>query len=289
MVAVPVMSVRISPLSEQLLEARSTVGSLSPAEAALLTDPTVSPKRRPNFLAPAPDIAQTVQRYVHFSFVTARPRETTAMRPHGRARGVGSETIAPIADRQAARKAHTRDAIADAMLDLVVDGSLRPTAKEIAARAGVSLRSVYVHFDDLEDLFCVAAKRHYARVALMLAPIPDAGSGRQRATAFVGQRVELYAKIGRVSRATQLQAPSSPTLARIVREAQARSRREIERVFAAELNAMPERERKRRAGIIDVMTSSHAWETLTASHGLSVADVLESMVEAIVLELGSGS
>lgn len=197
--------------------------------------------------------------------------------------------VAPVADGRAARKAHTRDAIVDAMLDLVTDGSPRPTAKEIAARAGVSLRSVYVHFDDLEDLFCVAAKRHYARVAPMLAPISAAGSLRQRATAFVGQRVELYAKIGPLGRATQLQAPFSPTLARIVRDAQARSRHEIERLFAAELGAMPERERKRSAGIIDVMTSSHAWETLTESHGLPVADALESMVEAILLELGSGS
>jgi len=55
------------------------------------------------------------------------------------------------------------------------------------------------------------------------------------------------------------------------------------------LHTMPERERKRSAGIIDVMTSSHAWETLTESHGLPVADALESMVEAILLELGSGS
>jgi len=197
--------------------------------------------------------------------------------------------IAPVADGRAARKAHTRDAIVDAMLDLVTDGSPRPTAKEIAERAGVSLRSVYVHFDDLEGLFCVAAKRHYARVAPMLAPISAAGSLRQRATAFVGHRVELYAKIGPVARATQLQAPFSPTLAQIVRDAQARSRHEIERLFDAELGAMPERERKRRAGIIDVMTSSHAWVTLTESHGLPVADALESMVEAILLELGSGS
>ena len=218
-----------------------------------------------------------------------RPGERTATRRHGAARGVDSVSGSPVADRHAARKAHTRDAIADALLDLILDGFLRPTAKEIAVRAGVSLRSVYVHFDDLEDLFCVAAKRHYARVAVMLAPISAAGSGRQRATAFVGQRVELYAKVGRVSRATQLQAPLSPTLARIVRAAQGRSRREIERVFAAELDAMPERERKRRAGVIDVMTSSHAWETLTESHGLSVADALESMVEAILVELGSGS
>ena len=45
------------------------------------------------------------------------------------------------------------------------------SAKAIAERAEVSVRSVYVHFDDLEDLFCVAAKRHFARIAPMLAPV----------------------------------------------------------------------------------------------------------------------
>src|SRR6185437_2076745 len=105
---------------------------------------------------------------------------------------------------------------------------LRPTAREIADRAAVSVRSVYVHFDDLEDLFCVAAKRHFTRIAPMLGPVPTTGTTADRAFALVRQRVRLYARIGAVGRATRPHAESSPTLARIVRDAQSRSRVEIE-------------------------------------------------------------
>lgn len=183
------------------------------------------------------------------------------------------------------RSAKTRDAIADALLDLIGEGRLRPTAKEIAERAGVSVRSVYVHFDDLEDLFCVAAKRHYARVAPMLAPVPTEGSAADRAHSFVNRRVELYAKVGAVARASQLQAPFSPTLARIVRDAHTRSRQEIERVFARELGVMDALRRKRAAGVIDVLTSPQAFETMREAHGLSDAEARRSAVDAVLAEL----
>jgi len=163
------------------------------------------------------------------------------------------------------------------MLDLVTDGSPRPTAKEIAERAGVSLRSVYVHFDDLEDLFCVAAKRHYrpgrADAGADLGPQVRCDKGRPRLSATASS---CTPRSGRspappnCKRRSRRHSPRSFATRRRVRGT------EIERLFDAELVAMPERERKRSAGIIDVMTSSHAWETLTESHGLPVADALES-------------
>ena len=55
-------------------------------------------------------------------------------------------------DGRASRAARTRIAVVDALLALNEKGNLRPTAREIAAEAGVSLRSIYVHFDDVESL-----------------------------------------------------------------------------------------------------------------------------------------
>src|SRR3954470_18279608 len=52
-------------------------------------------------------------------------------------------------DGRTARATRTREAVVSAVLDLVNEGNPKPTAREIADRAGVSLRSVYVHFDDL--------------------------------------------------------------------------------------------------------------------------------------------
>src|ERR1044072_5768679 len=64
-------------------------------------------------------------------------------------------------DGRSARAARTRDAVVEALLSLLDEGNLRPTARQVAERAGVSLRSVYVHFDDLEDLFTAAAHRFF--------------------------------------------------------------------------------------------------------------------------------
>src|SRR5438045_8961086 len=80
-------------------------------------------------------------------------------------------TPAPATDGRSARSQRTREAVVDALLGLIRDGDPRPTAREIAERANISLRSVYVHFDDLEDLFLAAAQRQMAIVASMIVPI----------------------------------------------------------------------------------------------------------------------
>ena len=194
-------------------------------------------------------------------------------------------TTAPVTDGRTARSSKTRDAIADALLDLLRGGQLRPTAKEIADRAGVSVRSVYVHFDDLEDLYCVAAARHYGRIAPNLGRVEPGGTLAERARALVDQRVRLYTSIGAVARATRLQAPFSPTLARIVRDAHRRSTKELASVFAPEITARPD---DRRAGVLamlDVVTSTTTWETLLEVHTLTPDDAARAMTATIVAML----
>jgi TetR/AcrR family transcriptional regulator, regulator of autoinduction and epiphytic fitness len=191
----------------------------------------------------------------------------------------------PAVDGRAARSAKTRNAIADALLDLLADGRLRPTAREIADRAGVSLRSVYVHFDDLEDLFCVAAKQHFARIAPMLAPAPATGTLAERADALVRQRIRLYAQAGAVARATRLHAAFSPTLARILREAHARSRADLERIFAEELRTMSPAHRTGTLAVLDVLTGPDAWETLRERYDIDDETAVRRVIDSIVLHL----
>ncbi len=188
-------------------------------------------------------------------------------------------------DGRAARSAKTRNAIADALLDLLADGHLRPTAREIADRASVSVRSVYVHFDDLEDLFCVAARRHFARIAPMLAPAPATGSLAERARGLVLQRTRLYVNVGAVGRATRLHAEFSPTLARLVSESQALARSDLERVFAQELQRLAPGPRASALAVLDIVTGPDAWQTLREGHGLPVDAATECVADSIVRTL----
>jgi AcrR family transcriptional regulator len=196
---------------------------------------------------------------------------------------VVSET--PAVDGRAARSAKTRDAIADALLDLLADGRPRPTAREIAERAAVSVRSVYVHFDDLEDLFCVAAKRHFARVAPILAPAPATGTLAERADALVRQRIRLYAHTRGVAGATRLHAAFSPTLARILRESQARSRADLERVFAQELHTLSPAHRTSTLAVLDVLIGPDAWETFRERYDIDDETAIRRVIDSIVLHL----
>ena len=191
-----------------------------------------------------------------------------------------------LTDGRSARAARTRDAVVEALLSLLDDGNYRPTARQVAERAGVSLRSVYVHFDDLEDLMVVAADRHFARIAPMFERIPVTGTFDDRVHAFVARRVRIYSQLGAVGRATQLQAPFSPTLARLVAAAHDESRKEIEAVFAAELDRFDVRARARVLALLDVVSGAGAWDTFRTVHSLSIDATTTAMVEAIAAQLG---
>ena len=203
------------------------------------------------------------------------------------------EVPTPVAsarpDGRTARSAKTRNAIADAMLDLLGEGKLRPTAREIAERASVSLRSVYVHFDDLEDLFCVAAQRHFVRIQPMLAPAPATGSLEERADGLVRQRVGLYAQAGAVGRATQLHAQSSPTLARLLRDARTLARTDLERVFAPELQPLDPTQRTNAVAVLEVLTGPDAWQSLRQRDELDVDAAVQCLADAIVRQLRAGA
>ena len=61
-------------------------------------------------------------------------------------------------DGRRARGIRTRDAIVSALIDLIAGGDIAPTAQRIADRAGVSVRSVYQHFTDVEGLYADASQ-----------------------------------------------------------------------------------------------------------------------------------
>ena len=82
-------------------------------------------------------------------------------RPHRPAWPGNANTIMGMTaiDGRTARAVRTREAIVDACIALVDEGDVRPTALKVAERAGVSVRSVFQHFDDLEGLYAAIANR----------------------------------------------------------------------------------------------------------------------------------
>lgn len=112
-------------------------------------------------------------------------------------------------DGRAARSARTRRAIVDAMRALHDEGDLRPTAPRIAERAGVSVRTVWQHFDDLETLMVEAGRRDLEIASGFVEPIDADLPVDDRIAALVDQRAAMYEAMAPPWRAARLHAPFS--------------------------------------------------------------------------------
>jgi AcrR family transcriptional regulator len=194
-------------------------------------------------------------------------------------------TPVPATDGRSARSQRTREAVVDALLALIREGDPRPTARQIAERANISLRSVYVHFDDLEDLFLAAAQRQMAIVATMLVPISPDVPLAERVETMCNLRGRIFEEVGPVWKAAQLQAPFSPTLSNLLRRVRNNSREGLADLFDAEFAALPPGARKTRLAALDAATSGESWDLLRTVHDLSFADARDVMAEMTMLLL----
>jgi AcrR family transcriptional regulator len=186
-----------------------------------------------------------------------------------------------LTDGRSARAARTRDAVVEALLSLLDDGIFRPTARQVADRAGVSLRSVYVHFDDLEDLFTAAAHNHFARVHDLVESIPGDGPLEKRLDAFVRQRERIHEASAQVRRAAVLQEPFSPALAQVLSLGRQFSRAEIETVFAPELGRRKGADRDRLLVELEVISNASTWEALRLQHDLPTGKAREIVADML--------
>lgn len=176
------------------------------------------------------------------------------------------------ADGRAARSVRTRESVVEALLDLLHDGNPQPTAREIAAHAGVSLRSVYVHFDDLEDLFLAAAAIQFRRIEPLLGPLQADGPIAERIAAFAARQADVLESTGPVRLAAALQVPFSAVIAEVHRQFYEGAIAELERVFATELDGLDETDRRRLLLSLALITSGNAWNSLRDDAHLSFAD-----------------
>ena len=182
------------------------------------------------------------------------------------AEGESAETFS--GDGRAARSVRTRRAIVDAMRALHHEGDLRPTAPRVAERAGVSVRTVWQHFDDLETLLFEAGRRDLEIAQSFVTPIDLTLPTADRVNALVEQRAPMFEQMAPPWRAARVHAPFSAqiqsnrdTLMRLARE-------QLAELFAPELAAADD-----PTAVLDalhVASSWAAWESLRAEAHLDV-------------------
>jgi TetR/AcrR family transcriptional regulator, regulator of autoinduction and epiphytic fitness len=184
-------------------------------------------------------------------------------------------------DGRLGRSERSRAAVAEALLALVEEGDLRPTAPRIAARAGVSLRLVFHHFKDLEAVFAEASRRQLERVIPTLRTVPAEGALADRIGAFVAERTRLYENVGTTWRAACLQEPFSTEISRRMGIVRTYLRAEIERVFAKEIAKAKPAERKALIAQLSAAASMSHFTELRDVESLSADDARRVMARAL--------
>ena len=190
-------------------------------------------------------------------------------------------------DGRRARRHRSRDQAVDALLDLLAEGVPRPTAQQVAERSGVSLRSIFRIFDDVDTLHTAAAKRQLARVRHLFVDVTSTGPAEDRVAEMVEINSRLYESVAPVRRAALHAAPGSDALHEHLSRVRGWLRGDIERVFAPELATRSDARRK--AGALEVLLSFEAWDQLRTFQGQSPSEAAATVREAVLALLTAGS
>lgn len=184
------------------------------------------------------------------------------------------------------RKQLNRDAVIDALLELFERGSYAPSSAEIAEQAGISARSVFRYFDDVDDLNQAAIDRHLSMHSDLFEPdLEGAATTGERIERFVSSRVRLHEAVRPGARAARLCAHRSPVVAAQVHETRRWMREQIGHIFAAELEGA----HSTMLSAIDALCSFESYELMRFGHRMSRAATTSVLIGALGRLLENGS
>ena len=188
-------------------------------------------------------------------------------------------------DGRRLRREQNRTTVLDALVALFHEGVYQPSSAEIAERAGISPRSLFRYFDDIDDLNRAAVDRHLdTHRALFEVDIDHAAPTVSKIDQFVEARVHLHEAVAPAARAARLVAHRREVIDRQLYDTRVFMRAQVLRTFAREL----EGERIALLPAIDELCSFEAYEFMRTGHRMSRAKATTALVAAITQLLTNG-
>ncbi|MEA3054666.1 MAG: hypothetical protein QOD30_98 [Actinomycetota bacterium] len=189
-----------------------------------------------------------------------------------------ADAIEAEVDGRRLRRQQNREAVLDALVELFDEGDYTPGTTKVAERAGISARSLFRYFDDVDDLHRAAIERSRLTAApLAVMDIdPDAPTA-EKVIAFVEARVRLHEAVGNAERATRLSAHRHDVIAAQLREGRAFFRNQARAVFAPELEVAD----AALLPAVDALTSIETYDLYRTTHGLSRTRAIAALVTAL--------
>lgn len=169
-------------------------------------------------------------------------------------------------DGRRLRRQNNREAVVHALISLFEDGVYEPSSAQIAERAGLSPRSLFRYFDDVDDLNRAAIDQQLATAR----PLLDVGVTADapltvRIERLVAARIRLYDAIEPGARAARITAHRHAPVAKQVADSRAYLREQVCRLFRRELTG----ERLTLVPAVDALCSFETYQLLRVDQKLS--------------------
>lgn len=184
-------------------------------------------------------------------------------------------------DGRRRRGQDNRARIVAAMLDLIREGAMTPSAEQVAARAEVGLRTVFRHFDDMDSLYREMSGFIEAELRAIVGRPFVATDWRGRLAELVERRGEAFERISPFKRASDTVRHRSRFLAGDHGKLATALRELLKAVLPPEVAADP-----LKLEALDLLTSFEAWTRLRLDQGLSPEKARE-VLQAAVLKVAA--
>lgn len=187
---------------------------------------------------------------------------------------------AQAGDGRIARRLGNRVRILDALFALIREGTYHPTLKQIAARAGVTPRTLLNHFPDLGSLL-MAAAQHGRRLAESSLPDPPAtGDPERRVREFFRRAAGFYDAFAAIRWSTLTTNATLPGFDPNKHKSVVWGRLSERIAHLVDNFDVPQSKAAQRALL--VMTDPIAWRLLRVQQGLSRADAADAMASGVI-------
>ena len=185
-------------------------------------------------------------------------------------------------DGRSLRRERNRQDIVDALLGLIENGETEISAAHIASKAGLSERSIFRYFDDVDDLYRSVCDLAFSK-EIEFALIDDAGVGSldTKIENFVNQRVRIYTMNEKIAPAARSFAFKNPIIKNQLVFGRKLLRAQITKHFAEELSAFDKSEQQVAVATIDALTTFESYDMMRSDQKMSVHTIKSILSEGI--------
>lgn len=186
------------------------------------------------------------------------------------------DTIEGRPDGRRLRSANSRNRIVGALIALVAEGELAPTAEMVADRAGLSLRTVFRHFEEMDKLYLEIVGAIISRADPLIGRPFTAAGWPDILPEIIDRRAEYYEAVAPFKRALDLYRTRSPALEAAAAEVARLSRQVfLSRIPPDQMPAPAARE------AMVLLVSIDSWLHLRHVQGLDVAAAKAAVVAGL--------